>query len=148
VSHPYGVVKPCRSDFIADVELTAKAALSEKEHLWFRLLNIDGMGFGQQLKVIRRSPDFKKFEHSIQERLGRAFLSRGIYPVADYFRPHDVRPFPTGRGDVRLEPLPTKVKEPCPEVHDNCTVCSEPDMTEILEEADGHSELYQMNAAD
>lgn len=80
------------SDFICDVELTAEKSLTETELHFFRLLYIDKSSELAELTK-DKSPDNKtiKLKHSVQEKLGLAFKVRGVYPIAKYLKPKDLR---------------------------------------------------------
>lgn len=75
-----GVVRVTPIDFVADVELAAKAALSDPEFALFRAEFIDGEGsIPPQIKDI------------IREKVGRMLRTRRIYPVRHYMKSVDTR---------------------------------------------------------
>jgi hypothetical protein len=73
--------KPSISDFIVDVELTAKRVLDEQElrffHHWFR-----------SLKVLATSDPIMFTDKVVRTKLGRGFVERGIYPIQKYLTPN------------------------------------------------------------
>lgn len=86
------VITTSPSDFICDVEITAEKTLTEKEFSFFRLLYINKNSDVNDLTK-DKSPDNKviKLKHTIQEKLGLAFKVRGLYPLAKYLKPKDLR---------------------------------------------------------
>lgn len=123
---PLGVAQPCRADFAADVWLSAKSCLSTRELIFFALLYVGDQGYGEQLTVIKRNPTFQKFLRGIQERCGKCFLSRGLWPVSKYFQPRDFRPVQRGCR-VKLAPLPPKT---APALPAQCAVTAARDVAE------------------
>ncbi len=69
-NRPQGVIEATPSDFIADVELAARSVLNPKQYENFQagILTEDMMN-----------------------RVGAAFISRRIHPLARYLRPKDIR---------------------------------------------------------
>lgn len=65
-----GVVFVGPEDFIADVEMAAKKILTPDEFVAFK----EG-----------------RFTERVEERLGREFKRRKIYPLHEYFQPKDLR---------------------------------------------------------
>jgi hypothetical protein len=86
------IVRATPSDFICDVELTAKRVLTKEEHRFFSLVYLNK---DQEICDLfkDKSPDnkFNKLKHSVQEKLGCAFKASGIYPMSKYHKPKDLR---------------------------------------------------------
>jgi hypothetical protein len=68
-----GRCKPTASDFIADVELAAKA-----------VLNPSNMAVFYKMADMSHVPDNSKY-NSIADVVGEEFKRRGIYPLKEYF---------------------------------------------------------------
>lgn len=90
--HNPRVVRTSPSDFICDLELAARRVLSKEEYRFFKLVYLD-----KDPEIIElledKSPDnkFNKLKQSVQEKMGLAFKVRGLYPVAKYHKPRDLR---------------------------------------------------------
>lgn len=86
------VVRATASDFICDVELTARRVLSKEEYRFFKLLYLDKDKEIAEL-VVAKSPDnkFNGLKQTVQEKLGFAFDDRGIYPLSKYYKAKDLR---------------------------------------------------------
>jgi hypothetical protein len=86
------VVRATPSDFICDLELAARRVLTKEEHRFFKLVYLQ-----KDAEIIGlledKSPDnkFNKLKHTVQEKMGLAFKARGMYPIAKYLRPKDLR---------------------------------------------------------
>lgn len=77
-----GYVQPSLMDYVADVELTAKKALSESDFAFFKKYFID-----MDLADLPSSESFRERSKSVAENAGRRFLASGLYPMKAYLRP-------------------------------------------------------------
>jgi hypothetical protein len=68
-----------RIDFTADVSAVVKDVLTEPEYRYYKE-KLEDKDFEDELKV--QSVAFM----SMQERLGKAFKARGLWPVSKYFK--------------------------------------------------------------
>jgi hypothetical protein len=80
------VVRPSKSDFVCDVEISARRSLSEKQLAYFNSYYRDG--YGQLTEV---SAECALLDLETREVLGARLLRVGIYPKGRYFRTTDVR---------------------------------------------------------
>jgi hypothetical protein len=86
------VVRTTIVDFTCDVELLAKKSLNKQEYRFFKLVYLE-----KDEEIIGlledKSPTnkFNKLKHTVQEKLGLAFKTNGLYPVAKYLKPKDLR---------------------------------------------------------
>jgi hypothetical protein len=86
------VVRPNISDFIADVELNARRALSFRELAHFLAFyrdqdgQLDSNGEPEGLPA-----DMKPLDMSVRTKLGRRMIAVGLHPLGLYFRGVDVR---------------------------------------------------------
>jgi len=75
-----GRCKPTASDFLADVELAAKAVLSPS-----------GMDTFFKMSCMSHVPDTTKY-NAIADAVGAEFKRRGIYPLKEYFADSYITP--------------------------------------------------------
>ena len=80
------VVRPSKSDFCADIEISARRSLTEKQLSYFFKYYRDG--YGQLTEV---SAECALLDLSVREDLGARLMKVGIYPRGRYFRATDVR---------------------------------------------------------
>lgn len=80
------VVKASKSDFCADVEISARRSLSEAQLRYFNAYYRDG--YGQMEDV---SAESALMDLDVRETLGARLMRVGIYPRGRYFRATDVR---------------------------------------------------------
>jgi hypothetical protein len=85
-STPGPDVKPCLSDFIADVELAARSVLTDTEYLMF----ID-VYLNQNDVPNTGSPETEEILETIQNKCAVEFTRRRIHPLQIYFREKYVR---------------------------------------------------------
>lgn len=93
------MVKPSDSDFICDVENTARHTLRPFDAAVFKIIYVEGRYI---LQRVRRSDWFRWTKQRISEQLGKAFMARGLWPTYRYFAPRDLR----GAHSVRSRPAP------------------------------------------
>jgi len=77
-----GRVEISDSDLVCDVETAAKRVLGPRHLSLFRKRYIGAGGMPEE----QLSTEGKVLDIEIQDALGRAFLSRGIYPIKKYKR--------------------------------------------------------------
>lgn len=82
------VVIPTLTDFVCDVEITAKDVLTDYEYKFFHSIFIDQEEISD---MIKSTDKFKRMEEHIVLQVGRAFMARKIFPTATYFRSKDLR---------------------------------------------------------
>jgi hypothetical protein len=80
------VVRPSKSDFICDVEISAKRVLDADELSYFLRNYRDGY---RQLEDV--PAEDAELDLAVREKLGRRFRDVRLTPVAGYFAPKDVR---------------------------------------------------------
>lgn len=79
-------VRPCFSDFVADVELAARAALSPSELRYFRIYYVENEGQIDEVASKDRAIDAV-----VRLKVGQKFLGRKIAPLTEYMKGVDVR---------------------------------------------------------
>jgi hypothetical protein len=82
------------SDFMADVELTAKRVLYESPAHWILFYEMYVKGNDQfviNMKKSMMSDAFLDIKHAMQEVVGAAFKFSRIHPVKDYFNEKGLR---------------------------------------------------------
>jgi hypothetical protein len=83
------IVRTNPTDFIADIEIGARKSLSNKEYAVFDMMylshNDDIRG------LVRNADSYERVREIIKLKLGRYFSQNGIYPLANYFKPKDLR---------------------------------------------------------
>jgi hypothetical protein len=86
------VIQMSASDLIADVELKAKRVLSIQEYsLWKCVYLNQDKKFETEAKQALGSVRFLEIKHTMQEKLGEAFVRCKIYPIGRYMKPIDLR---------------------------------------------------------
>jgi len=80
------LIKVLPSDFICDVELAARAALSKEEYRFFKLVYLD-----KDQDLTTDAPLFADTKRAVQEKVGRMLQTRGIYPIHRYLQTKDLR---------------------------------------------------------
>jgi hypothetical protein len=89
---PVGVVKPSTCDFVADVELAAKRALSAVEYVFFQQMYLERNEKYQERLLNKWGKDkLLRYQETVEEKVGRMFVSRRIYPMYRYFALKDLR---------------------------------------------------------
>lgn len=100
-------VKPSMSDFIGDVELAARAALSTNEELRFFYDHYVPVDAGRPSILTNAAAQREQASHygetavaevpnnalnlAVMEKVGRVLQAKGIFPLGSYFRARDVR---------------------------------------------------------
>jgi hypothetical protein len=84
------VVRVTPTDYICDVELAARRALTPPEHRFFKLVYLTK---DEEITKLADSEDKKinQQKKAVQERVGLAFITAKLYPTARYFKPKDLR---------------------------------------------------------
>lgn len=86
------IVRTNAVDFICDVELLARKTLDKQEHRFFKLVYLQkDKEICDLLEDKSKTNKFNKLKHTVQEKLGLAFKTHGLYPVAKYMKPKDLR---------------------------------------------------------
>lgn len=81
----YRGIRPTPADFIADVELAAKRALTPLEWVFFKNIYIDkNEGYKTILLEVWGEDKYTGFKHSVQEQVGRMLVQRKIHPFEHY----------------------------------------------------------------
>lgn len=78
------VVNILPEDFFADVELSAKKALSVDEYRLFKLVYIDKECEASEAML-------RDTKHTIQDKVGRMWQGLGIFPMDNYMKKVDCR---------------------------------------------------------
>lgn len=85
-------IKILTSDFIADIELTAKKTLNTPEYKFFRDVYLNKTVDPEQLAAdCLSNPSVLAMKCLVQEQLGKAFKAKHIYPVTKYFNGKELR---------------------------------------------------------
>jgi hypothetical protein len=79
------------TDFICDVELTAKRVLDPGEYRFFKLVYLEKDNELTKLVDSTETNNFNGLKKRVQEKLGLAFVSSKLHPVERYLRPKDMR---------------------------------------------------------
>lgn len=89
---PVGVVKPSTCDFIADVELAARRSLTTTEYVFFQQIFLQrNEDYHKSLLTEWGEEKFTKYKNTVEEKVGRMFKSRKIYPIYKYMAARDLR---------------------------------------------------------
>jgi hypothetical protein len=88
-----GVLKPCASDFTSDVEVTVRRTFAghAQEAFFFKAFYTHNDSLRKELEATLSLQRVKALRHSVQTKLGKAFMQRGIYPVTKYMESVDLR---------------------------------------------------------
>jgi hypothetical protein len=87
------IIKASLSDFLCDIELTAKRTLSESDYRFFRLVYMDKDEEIRALLLDKQAENnkFNETKKAVQEKLGEAFVARKLNRPELYFKPKDTR---------------------------------------------------------
>ena len=85
-------VCPTGSDFVCDVDIAVRKALSKPEQEYFkvmysgpRFMDVDDWPLDSSSDVLR------KLDKSVRDKVGQKLKAHGIWPLAEYARERDVR---------------------------------------------------------
>lgn len=84
------IVRPTISDFICDVEIAARRALTQSEYAVFQRLYVFQDWATGELEAEEKHYGLKVV-HAIRTKVGELLISRSIYPASRYFRAKDTR---------------------------------------------------------
>lgn len=85
------IVTPTASDYICDVELTARRVLNKHEHRFFKLVYL--LKDQELTKLLETREDNKliKLKYTVQEKVGLGLIAAKIHPFERYRRSRDLR---------------------------------------------------------
>lgn len=82
------IVKATESDFLCDVEITAKRELSPRQYKHFKEIYLNENWEARRVLFSSLSKiDYQEYNINIQEVLGQAFKQVGLHPIKSYFKP-------------------------------------------------------------
>lgn len=82
------IVAPSASDYICDVEITARRVLDKEEYRFFKLAYISK---DEEVTSLLKDGIFNKLKRAVQEKVGQGFISAKIHPFERYRKPKDTR---------------------------------------------------------
>lgn len=81
-----GIVRVSISDFLCEVEIAARRALTAEEYDFFKTVYVNAA------ETVPMHPElYKTIDNTVREKVGKMLISREIYPLADYMKSKDVR---------------------------------------------------------
>jgi hypothetical protein len=82
------VVVVTASDYICDVEITARRVLTPDEHRFFKLVYLTK---DKEVSTLLKNGIFRELKRTVQEKVGLAFIAAKIHPFERYRKPRDLR---------------------------------------------------------
>lgn len=85
------IVRVTPEDFVADVELAARAVLDKHEQQYFNnAYRYKSKDYKAAAKEYHGEAAFKKMVESMEEKVGKEFRRRKIYPVKTYLKAKEI----------------------------------------------------------